>query len=142
MRDRVLVLNAGSSTLKASVLVSGSDDAKASVTVPMRGVGDAPTSLSSALREIVAGGIDLGSIRAVGHRVVHGGSLFTRTTLIDDGVLARIRELAWLAPLHNPVATEVIAATRAELPTVPHAAAFDSAFHATLPQESYVYAVP
>jgi len=142
MRDRVLVLNAGSSTLKASVLVSGSDDAKASVTVPMRGVGDAPTSLSTVLREIVAAGIDLGSIRAVGHRVVHGGSLFTRTTLIDEGVLARIRELAWLAPLHNPVATEVIAATRAELPTVPHAAAFDSAFHATLPKESYVYAVP
>src|SRR5678815_1221884 len=68
MRDRVLVLNAGSSTLKASVLVGGSDDAKASVTVPMRGVGDAPTSVSSALREIVTTGIDLGSIRAAGHR--------------------------------------------------------------------------
>ena len=142
MRDRVLVLNAGSSTLKASVLDRGSDDAKASVTVPMRGVGDAPASLSTALRAIVTGGIVLGSIRAAGHRVVHGGSLFTRTTLIDDGVLTRIRELAWLAPLHNPVAAEVIAAARAELPTVPHAAAFDSAFHATLPEEAYIYAVP
>jgi acetate kinase len=61
---------------------------------------------------------------------------------MDDGVLARIRELAWLAPLHNPVAVEVIAAARAELPGIPHAAAFDSAFHATLPKESFVYAVP
>jgi len=142
MRDRVLVLNAGSSTLKASVLVSGSDDAKASVTVPMRNVGDARTSLSSALSAIVSGGIDVGAIQAVGHRVVHGGSRFTRTTLIDDEVLRGIRELAWLAPLHNPVAAEVIAAARAELPNVPHAAAFDSAFHATLSKESYVYAVP
>ncbi|MDO8562272.1 MAG: acetate/propionate family kinase, partial [Candidatus Limnocylindria bacterium] len=84
----------------------------------------------------------LGSVRAAGHRVVHGGSVFTRTTLIDDGVLRRIRELAPLAPLHNPVAAEVIAAARAALPAVPHAAAFDSAFHATLPKEAYLYALP
>jgi acetate kinase len=142
MRDRVLVLNAGSSTLKASVLVGGSDDAKASVTVPMRTVGDAATSLAGALRAIVSGGVDPGSIGAAGHRVVHGGPLFIRTTLIDDGVLRRIRELAWLAPLHNPVAAEVIAAARAALPAIPHAAAFDSAYHATLPKEAYVYAVP
>ena len=142
MPDRILVLNAGSSTLKASVLVSGSDDAKASVTVPMRGAGDAATSVGNALRAIVGGGVGLESIRAAGHRVVHGGSLFTRTTLIDDRVLRGIRDLAWLAPLHNPVAAEVIVAARAALPPMPHAAAFDSAFHATLSKESYVYAVP
>jgi acetate kinase len=142
VRERVLVLNAGSSTLKASVLAVGSDDAEAGITVPMRGVGDAADAVRRASEAIVAAGVDLSAVRAVGHRVVHGGSLFTRTTLIDDAVLNGIRELAWLAPLHNPVAAEVIAAARTALPGVPQAAAFDSAFHATLPTEAYVYAVP
>lgn len=142
MRDRVLVLNAGSSTLKASVLAVGSDDAMASITVPMRGVGDAADALRRASHAIATAGVELSAVRAVGHRVVHGGSLFTRTTVIDDAVLGRIRELAWLAPLHNPVAAEVIAAARSALPAIPHAAAFDSAFHATLPKEAYLYALP
>jgi acetate kinase len=142
VRDRVLVLNAGSSTLKASVLAVGSDDARASATVPMRGVDDANDALRRALQAVASAGVDPSAIGAVGHRVVHGGSLFTRTTLVDDAVVQRIRELAWLAPLHNPVAAEVIAAARAALPGMPHAAAFDSAFHATLPAEAYVYAVP
>lgn len=142
MRDRVLVLNAGSSTLKASVLARGSEHAEASLTVPLRGVGDAAEAVGHALQGIRTAGVDLGSIGAVGHRVVHGGSLFTRTTVIDDAVLRGIRELAGLAPLHNPVAAEIIAAARAALPAVPHAAAFDSAFHATLPKEAYLYALP
>lgn len=142
MHDRVLVMNAGSSTLKASVLARGSEVADASVTVPMSGAGDAADALRRALQSIVAAGSDLDTVGAVGHRVVHGGSRFTRTTVIDESVLQGIRELAWLAPLHNPVAAEVIAAARAALPAVPHAAAFDSAFHATLPEEAYRYAVP
>jgi acetate kinase len=142
MRDRLLVMNAGSSTLKASVLARGTEVADASVTVPMSGAGDAAEALRRALQSIVAAGSDLDTVSAVGHRVVHGGSRFTRTTLIDDAVLHGIRELAWLAPLHNPVAVEVIAAARAALPAVPHAAAFDSAFHATLAEEAYRYAVP
>lgn len=142
MRDTVLVLNAGSSTLKASVLAVGSDDAVASVTVPLRGTSDAADALRRASHSIATAGVDISAVRAVGHRVVHGGSLFTRTTVIDDAVLGRIRELAWLAPLHNPVAAEVIIAARTALPAVPHAAAFDSAFHATLPTEAYMYALP
>ena len=139
MQQRVLVLNAGSSTLKASVLAGDAEQAEASVTVPMHGVGDAGEAFRRALQEL---GVDLASIGAVGHRVVHGGSLFTRTTVIDDAVLDRIRELASLAPLHNPPAVEVIAAARTALPRVLHAAAFDTAFHATLPREGYVYALP
>ena len=135
-------MNAGSSTLKASVLARGLEVAEASVTVPLGGTGDAADALRRALQSIVAAGSDLGTIGAVGHRVVHGGSRFSRTTLVDDAVLDGIRELAWLAPLHNPVAVEVIAAARAALPAVPHAAAFDSAFHAALPEEAYRYAVP
>jgi acetate kinase len=142
VRDRILALNAGSSTLKASVLAGGDDHPEASVTVPMSGVGEAQDALRRALAEIRAKGSDLATIAGVGHRVVHGGSDFTRTTIVDEGVLARIRSLARLAPLHNPVAAEVIAAARVSLPDVPHAAAFDSAFHASLAPEAFVYAVP
>jgi acetate kinase len=137
----VLVLNAGSSTLKASVLADGATRADASATVPLRGVDDAADALRRAVQQIAAGGTDVGA-DVVGHRVVHGGSLFTRTTLIDDEVLQQIRDLARFAPLHNPVAAAVIAAARTALPKVRHAAAFDSAFHATLPPEAYIYALP
>lgn len=142
MQQRVLVLNAGSSTLKASVLASDSEHAEASVTVPLGGVGEAAEAFRIALQATKDAGVDPSTIRAVGHRVVHGGSVFTRTTVIDDAVLQQIRELARLAPLHNAVAAEVIAAARAALPGIPQAAAFDSAFHATLPKEGYVYALP
>jgi acetate kinase len=142
MRDRVLVLNAGSSTLKASVLADGGERAAASVTVPMHGQADAADALHRALDGLAGAGGDPSSVRAVGHRVVHGGSRFTRTTAIDDAVLQGIRDLATLAPLHNPVAAEVIAAARAAFPRLPHVAAFDTAFHATLPTEAYVYALP
>jgi len=142
MRDHILVLNAGSSTLKASVLAQGSEIAEASATVPMHGLADAASALGRALQAVATNGIDLARVRAVGHRVVHGGSIFTRTTEIDEAVLQSIRELKSLAPLHNPVAAEVITAARAALPGVPHAATFDSAFHATLPKEAYVYPLP
>jgi acetate kinase len=142
MRDRVLVLNAGSSTLKASVLAAGVERAAASVTVPMRGQADAAAALGRALDGLAGAGGDPRGVRAVGHRVVHGGSRFTRTTVIDDAVLQGIRDLAPRAPLHNPVAAEVIAAARAAFPGVPHVAAFDTAFHATLPIEAYLYPLP
>ncbi len=142
MRDQVLVLNAGSSTLKASVLAPDAELPRTSVTVPMHGPSEASAALGRALGAIAAAGVDLLTVHSVGHRVVHGGSLFTRTTLVDDAVLQRIRGIAGLAPLHNPVAVEVIDAARAALSGVPHAAAFDSAFHAALPREAYVYALP
>lgn len=142
MRSRVLVLNAGSSTLKASVLARGLEQPEADLTVPLHGPADAAVAVDRAVREIAATGIGLDSLGAVGHRVVHGGSVFTATTVIDDAVVGRIRELASLAPLHNPVAAEVIDAARHALPDVPHAAAFDSAFHATLAPEAYLYALP
>lgn len=142
MHQRVLVLNAGSSTLKASVLAGEMEQADATVTVPMRGAGEAPEAFRRAVQATKDARVDLATISAVGHRVVHGGSLFTRTTLIDETVLKGIRDLSGLAPLHNPPAAEVIAAARAALPDIPHAAAFDSGFHAALPKEGYVYALP
>jgi acetate kinase len=141
-RRQVLVLNSGSSTLKASVLAENSEQPAVSVNIPMRGTAEAGSALRRVLRDITAEGIDLGHVHAIGHRVVHGGSRYTRTIAVDDDVLRGIRELSWLAPLHNPVAAEVIAAARTALPEVPQAAAFDTAFHVTLPKEAYLYAVP
>jgi acetate kinase len=108
----------------------------------MQGGGDADAALRRVLDQIAEGGTALAQFDVVGHRVVHGGSLFTRTTFVDDGVLTRIKQLSWLAPLHNPVAAHVIEAARTALPGIRQAAAFDSAFHATLPEEAYVYALP
>jgi acetate kinase len=79
---------------------------------------------------------------AVGHRVVHGGSRFVEPTLIDDAVIAAIEELRPLAPLHNEPALQAIRAAQEALPKVPHVAVFDTAFHATIPEEAATYAIP
>ena len=82
------------------------------------------------------------SITAVGHRVVHGGSHFSRSVLIDDEVVAALHELVDLAPLHLPANLSGIEATREQLPDLPQVAAFDTAFHQTMPPVAYRYAVP
>jgi acetate kinase len=79
---------------------------------------------------------------AVGHRVVHGGARFREPVVLDEEVKDAIRELSSLAPLHNEPALEAIEAAQRALPDVPHVAVFDTAFHATLPEEAAVYAVP
>ncbi|MCX5749687.1 MAG: acetate kinase [Candidatus Saganbacteria bacterium] len=85
---------------------------------------------------------DIKEISAVGHRVVHGGEKFQRSVKIDDDVLAAIKEVKDLAPLHNPPNIEGIEAAMKVLPEVPHVAVFDTAFHQTMPPEAYLYAVP
>ncbi|KAM9863367.1 acetate/propionate family kinase [Leucobacter sp. BZR 635] len=80
-------------------------------------------------------------IVAVGHRVVHGGSEFIAPTLIDAEVAERILELAELAPLHNPGHHAAIIAARAVFPDLPHVAVFDTAFHQTIPEKAYTYAI-
>lgn len=85
----------------------------------------------------------IAEIGAVGHRVVHGGERFTRSTLIDDHVLRGIEETIELAPLHNPHNLRGIQAARAALgPGVPQVAVFDTAFHHTLPAHAFLYALP
>jgi acetate kinase len=79
---------------------------------------------------------------AVGHRVVHGGDRFVGPTLIDEPVIAAIEELRPLAPLHNEPALQAIRAARQALPDAPHVAVFDTAFHATIPEEAATYAIP
>jgi acetate kinase len=79
---------------------------------------------------------------AVGHRVVHGGARFRGPALLDEEVKAAIRALSALAPLHNEPALEAIEIAQRALPKVPHVAVFDTAFHASLPEEAAAYAVP
>jgi acetate kinase len=130
----VLVVNAGSSSLKLRVL--GSDDSVATALdlSPWDGSPDDP-ALTRFLR-----GLD--GVGAAGHRVVHGGHRFTGPVLIDDAVVAGIRDLIDLAPLHQPRALAGIEATRALLPKVPAVACFDTAFHASLPPAAASYALP
>jgi acetate kinase len=132
--DRVLVVNAGSSSLKLSVLgLAGEILANLDID-PWHGAG--PTSEMAAF----VAGID--GIGAAGHRVVHGGSQFREAVLIDDDVLAAIAGLTDLAPLHQPRALAGIHATAALLPGVPAVACFDTAFHASLPETAATYALP
>ena len=138
---RILVVNAGSSSLKYEVLdaetaVSVVSGVVERIGVPGSGVPDHEAALADVL-----GALDPESIDAVGHRVVHGGSVFVEATIIDDAVEAEIDRLAELAPLHNPPGLQGIRAARAALPFVPHVAVFDTAFHATLPPEAATYAI-
>ena len=143
---RVLVLNPGSSTLKAVVLEPPSSDGLGAVTIELgddasRSAGRR-AAVRTALDRLADEGIDPGTIEAVGVRVVHGGSRFLGPVLVDDAVLDQIAALADFAPLHNPIAVETIRAAGAALPGIPRVAAFDTAFHASLAAEAYRYAVP
>ena len=84
----------------------------------------------------------LDEIEGVGHRVVHGGEAFADSVLITDDVLQKIEELSELAPLHNPANVTGIKAIQNVLPNVPAIAVFDTAFHQTMPKNSYVYSLP
>ncbi len=85
---------------------------------------------------------DLSEIGAVGHRIVHGGENFSKATLITDEVKKAIADCSDLAPLHNPANLIGIEACEALMPSVPMVAVFDTAFHQTMPEESYLYAIP
>jgi acetate kinase len=114
----VLVVNAGSTSLKLSIV--GTDERSR----PLTSLADAPR------------------VAAVGHRVVHGGERFTEPTLIDNDVLADLTELIELAPLHNAPAVEAIKVARAALPDAAHIAVFDTSFHKTLPDVARTYLLP
>ena len=115
----ILVANAGSSSLKLSAVA---DD---ETTIPVASLPEAPPGVT-----------------AVAHRIVHGGQRFRVPVVVDDAVRDEIEALDELAPLHNAVQVKVIDEARELLPDVPHVAVFDTAFHATIPDESALYAVP
>ncbi|MFA7059979.1 MAG: acetate kinase [Pedobacter sp.] len=84
----------------------------------------------------------VGEISAVGHRVVHGGENFTCSVLIDEKVLNAVKAVQHLAPLHNPPNIDGIEAAQTLMPTIPHVAIFDTAFHQTMPEHAYIYPLP
>ncbi|MCD6318244.1 acetate kinase [Candidatus Aerophobetes bacterium] len=85
---------------------------------------------------------DLKEIKVVSHRVVHGGEKFTKSVLINEKVLDMIKEVASLAPLHNPPNIAGIEAAKSLLPNIPQVAVFDTAWHQTMPSYAYIYALP
>ena len=143
---RTLVLNAGSSTLKVS-LVAGRDQTEARTTVgwgdeSSRQAGRREESLHHALARLGIERDGAARIDAVGHRVVHGGGRWTASVRVDEAIAAELSALGALAPLHNPVALETLEAARRILPDLPQIAAFDTAFHAALPEAWRRYPVP
>lgn len=166
----ILVLNAGSSSLKFQLIrtdeeriASDSDERLARGLIDRitgealirfsagdityntaQAVRDHRAAVDVLLRWLVTNDIAaLKSIDAVGHRVVHGGERFTKSVLITDDIVRELEDTIELAPLHNPHNLKGIQAVRDLLgPTVPQAAVFDTAFHHTLPDRAYLYAIP
>jgi len=161
---QVLVLNCGSSSLKFAVIdpatglesLSGIGDAlgqpEATVSWKVNGAKQSASLPRQAAHteviqflvdEILSAFGDLSQhLIALGHRVVHGGEQFSCSVLVDDTVIAAIRQCAALAPLHNPAALQGIEAARKSFPTLPQVAVFDTAFHQTMPRHAYLYALP
>jgi acetate kinase len=140
---KILVLNAGSSSLKYKlfemepfdVLIEGMVEE-----IVPGGYPDAIAQMEDALR---AQGLEsLSELDAIGHRVVHGGESFIESVVIDDTVVEAIEALIPLAPLHNPANLEGIRTARAQAPGVPQVAVFDTAFHQSMPETAYRYALP
>jgi acetate kinase len=132
--ERVLVVNAGSSSLKLRVLDPGS---------VVTGRADLPPPGDTADDTAIKAAIEsLGPVDAVGHRIVHGGTLYTAPVQVDEQVRQRLETLADLAPLHQPKSLAALDAVQAVLPGVPAVACFDTAFHATIPAPAATFALP
>ncbi|GAB2592025.1 acetate kinase [Microlunatus antarcticus] len=142
----ILVLNAGSSSLKFQVVVPETADVLTKGLVERIGedgsdVPDHGAAMGVVTDQLAEAGVDRTGLRAVGHRVVHGGPDFSDPVLVDDAVIADIRDLVPLAPLHNPGALAGIEAARAAF-DVPQVAVFDTAFFTSLPAAASTYAIP
>ena len=161
----VLVLNAGSSSLKYQLMNPESAEVKATglcerIGIDGRLVHEAkghkikkdlsmPTHKEAIeiVLDFLTNGEDkvidsINEIKAIGHRVVHGGEYFNSSAIIDEDVIEKIESLIPLAPLHNPAHIIGIKICRELMPTTPNVAVFDTAFHQTMPASSYMYAVP
>lgn len=141
MSHPVLVLNAGSSSLKYQVVDPATGTTRTRGHVERIGDGGFGHALDSVLADLREAGIAESDLAAVGHRVVHGGDRFTGPTLVDDAALDAIAELSRLAPLHNPPAVAGIRAARAAYPSLPQVAVFDTAWFADLPAAAATYAI-
>jgi acetate kinase len=131
---RVLVVNAGSSSLKLTLL-GGDDQVIAARELDAQGDFD-----EASIRDALNGGLDAAD--AIGHRIVHGGEQFVTAVRVNAEVEAALRGLIDLAPLHQPRSLAALDAVSAQLPKVPAVACFDTAFHADMPPAATTYALP
>ena len=165
---KILVLNSGSSSLKYQLIDSDSEEVLAKglaerigvaggggkikhetangkfvVDVDMPDHEQAMDHVFELLIDSERGAVkSIDEIAAVGHRVVHGGEKFVHPTLVDDETINEIDKMSVLAPLHNPPNLKGIRACKRLMPNVPQVAVFDTAFHATMPDYAYTYALP
>ncbi len=163
MSKLILVLNCGSSSLKFAIIdpktgdehLSGLSEClhlpEARIKWKLNGKHEAQLGQNAAHSEALRFIVDTiiasepalaENIVAIGHRVVHGGEKFTSSALITDEVLKGIQDCATLAPLHNPAAIEGINAAKVAFPSLQNVAVFDTAFHQSMPEEAYLYALP
>ena len=158
MEGSVLVVNCGSSSLKLALYESadasspaiqavaerlGTDTASLNVTGLTEFTQKQAMNHADALKAFIDGAQQhLSSLAGIGHRVVHGGEVFSDSTLITDATLAELKQVSGLAPLHNPTNIMGIELCQQLLPGTPDVAVFDTAFHQSIPQETYLYGVP
>jgi acetate kinase len=138
----IFVVNSGSSSIKYQLLDVESE--RVTLDGIVERIGEAGSDVpdhETGMRQVLDKLGSAHNIAAVGHRVVHGGSLFDRAALITPEVEKQIDDLSALAPLHNPANLLGIRAAQAALPGVPQVAVFDTAFHQTLPAAAYTYAI-
>ena len=164
---KILVINTGSSSLKYQLIDMTDESVLAKGLCDRIGIDNSfikhtktgmdtvvidkdMTNHKAAMKELVSAltdekiGVikDMTEIKAVGHRVVHGGEKFHDSVIIDDNVMNAIRECIELAPLHNPPNITGIEACQNIMPGIPMIAVFDTAFHQTMPRHAYLYALP
>ncbi|WP_341534306.1 acetate kinase [Oceanisphaera pacifica] len=164
MSKLVLVLNCGSSSLKFAILNADTGEEKLSglaecfyqpdtrISWTLNGQKDSAflgankahqEALDFIVNNLLISHPELMQhLTAVGHRVVHGGEKFTHSVIIDDAVIKGIKDCASLAPLHNPAHLIGIASARKSFPDLPQVAVFDTAYHQSMPESAYLYALP
>ncbi|MDC7714700.1 acetate kinase [Vogesella sp. LYT5W] len=161
MTHHTLVINCGSSSLKFALIDAASQQTTVTGIAEKLGLADACINFKQDGKKVEltlaqgdhAGAMKAilsyfdereltGSVIAIGHRVVHGGETFKQSTLIDDSVIAAIEDCARLAPLHNPAHLLGIRTAMECFPGLPQVAVFDTAFHQSMPEQAYLYAVP
>jgi acetate kinase len=164
MSKKIMAINAGSSSLKFQLLTMPEEDVVTKGLVERIGMNDAVftiqvngeknkevteiTNHEQAVKMLLDKLIhfkiisSFDEINGIGHRVVHGGETFTDSALINEDVIKKIEDLTELAPLHNPANLVGIRAFKDILPNVPAVAVFDTAFHQTMPEQSFLYSLP
>lgn len=135
----LLVINAGSSTLKFAVF-----EERPQIVLRFKGqaAGAGADALATLFTRLAAEKIEVARLAGIGHRIVHGGTEFSRPVIVDDGIETRLNALRPLAPLHQPYGLDALRAMREAAPNVPQVACFDTAFHASQPEIAARFPLP